>query len=30
MLLDAYLSSPVRAKQQMESAIAGMVGKKTV
>jgi len=28
MLLDAFLSTPERAKQQMENAVAGMVGKK--
>lgn len=28
MLLDAFLSTPERAKQQIESAISGMIGKK--
>ncbi len=28
MLLDAFLSTPERAKQQMESAISSIVGKK--
>lgn len=27
MLLEAFLSTPERAKQQMESALSGMVGK---
>ena len=28
MLLDAFLSTPERARQQMENAISGIVGKK--
>lgn len=28
MLLDAFLSTPERAKQQIENAVAGIVGKK--
>lgn len=28
MLLDAFLSTPERAKQQMENAISGMIGRK--
>ena len=30
MLLDAYLSTPERAKQQIENSIAGMIPKKGV
>jgi hypothetical protein len=29
MLLDAFLSTPERAKQQIESAISSMIGKKS-
>ena len=30
MLLDAFLSTPERAKQQMENAISGIIGKKVI